>query len=86
MKIYGNLHNRIMESCKPTTPEIGMGATLCFYSDREAGTIIEMKSPNELNDEQKATVWKYLDKHSRGSWLRYPSSQVMQALGPAGRR
>jgi hypothetical protein len=48
MKIFGNLQNRIMESCKPITPEVGMGCTLCFYSDREAGTVIAVHTPRKI--------------------------------------
>lgn len=40
MKVYGNLHNRIMESSRQPAPEIGMGATIIMYSDRHAGTVV----------------------------------------------
>ena len=38
----GNLINRLMERGHGPTPEIGMGATECCYSDRHAYTIIKI--------------------------------------------
>lgn len=40
MKVYGNLINRIMESAAMPKPYIGMGATVCSFSDRSAWTVI----------------------------------------------
>lgn len=45
---YGSLNNRIMESATPTTPEVGMGATITMWSDRHAYTIVEVKSPSTI--------------------------------------
>lgn len=42
----GNLHNRLMERSKQPLPIVGMGATLCFYSDRHPCTIIDVLKPN----------------------------------------
>lgn len=42
MRVFGSLTNRLQESAKPETPVVGMGATLLFYSDRDAATIIEV--------------------------------------------
>jgi hypothetical protein len=38
---YGSIHNRIQERAVigAPTPEVGMGATLLYFSDRHAGTI-----------------------------------------------
>jgi hypothetical protein len=35
-----SFHNSYYSSAKQAEPEVGMGATVCFYSDRKAGTII----------------------------------------------
>ena len=40
--MYGNVINRIMEQSAAPTPEIGMGATVCMWSDRHAVTITEI--------------------------------------------
>ena len=48
MRIYGNLMNRVAESAKPPEPVIGMGATLCYYSDRHAATVIEVGQKNRV--------------------------------------
>lgn len=42
MRLYGSLTNRIMETIKPATPVVGMGATILYYSDRRAATIVEV--------------------------------------------
>lgn len=47
MKLYGSLHNRIMEQSK-AAPRVGEGATLLFYSDREAGTVIKVLTPRKV--------------------------------------
>lgn len=40
--MYGNLINRIMETSTDPEPEVGMGATICMWSDRQACTISEV--------------------------------------------
>jgi hypothetical protein len=40
--MYGNLINRIMETSRHPEPEVGMGATVCMWSDRHAVTISEV--------------------------------------------
>lgn len=39
--MYGSIVNRIMET-STREPEVGMGATICMYSDRHAATITEV--------------------------------------------
>lgn len=39
MRVFGNLMNRVHETIKPAIPEIGMGATILMFSDREPATI-----------------------------------------------
>lgn len=40
--MQGSLVNRLMEQSKQPQPEIGMGVTICMWSDRHAGTIVGM--------------------------------------------
>lgn len=41
MRVYGNLTNRIMEH-SAGKPEVGLGCTICMYSDRHAATVVEV--------------------------------------------
>ena len=43
--MYGSLINRLQERMVigAPTPEVGMGVTMTSYSDRSAGTIVEVK-------------------------------------------
>jgi hypothetical protein len=43
---YGSLTNRLMESPTTIKAEIGMGATLTSYTDRTAGTVVEVFTKN----------------------------------------
>ena len=45
---YGNLINRILEDAAPPEPKPGMGATELLWSDRHAGTIIDILSPKKI--------------------------------------
>lgn len=38
--MQGNLINRLMEQSTSPKPAVGMGATICCWSDRLAGTVI----------------------------------------------
>jgi hypothetical protein len=42
MGVFGNLTNRVMESSRQVEPEVGMGATVTSFSDRAAGTVVEI--------------------------------------------
>lgn len=48
MKIYGSLHNRLMENSKPATPALGDGATVTSYSDRHPATVIKVHTPKKV--------------------------------------
>ena len=48
MKWYGSLQNRLQEHCKCPKPEIGMGATELWYSDRQAYEVIEIKDDRHI--------------------------------------
>lgn len=41
-RLEGGLFNRLAESSIMPDPEVGMGATELLYSDRQAGTIVEV--------------------------------------------
>ena len=43
MRIFGSLSNRILESISQPAPTVGMGATIIYYSDRHAGTVVEVR-------------------------------------------
>ena len=42
MKLYGSVNNRMMERALSTVPEVGMGATLISWSDRDPYSIVEV--------------------------------------------
>jgi len=41
-KIFGSLHNRMLEHAGHPAPVVGMGCTVSMYSDRYAATIVEV--------------------------------------------
>lgn len=47
MRVYGNLMNRIAEHVSGQ-PEVGMGVTICMYSDRHAATVVEVRSDTTI--------------------------------------
>lgn len=42
MKLFGSLQNRLMEGRTEIVPVVGMGVTMTAYSDRKAGTVVEI--------------------------------------------
>lgn len=44
----GNLINRIRENSVNDVPEVGQGCTIYYYTDRDAATVIEVKSPTRI--------------------------------------
>lgn len=44
----GSLVNRALASCQQIVPVAGMGATACGWTDRHAGTIIEVINDKKL--------------------------------------
>ena len=54
MRIYGSLHNRLMEASKQPVPVIGMEATITSYSDRHAGTVINVGPKMVVIQEDKS--------------------------------
>lgn len=43
--LYGNVINRLLESQTLIIPRVGMGATELHWSDRTAGTLVEVHTP-----------------------------------------
>lgn len=43
MRVYGNIMNRVHESIQSAAPKIGDGATIFFFSDRHAATVITVE-------------------------------------------
>lgn len=39
---HGSFHNHLYANSRDSQPEIGMGATMLFYSDRHACTIVDV--------------------------------------------
>ena len=69
MRWYGSLQNRLEENCKGRKPEIGMGATEMFYSDRQAWEVVGVK------DERHITVRRMKAKcnnYHAGDWSVEP--------------
>lgn len=56
---YGSLQNRIAEAAKMPEPQVGMGATEIYYSDREPYEIIEVKDARHIT--VRALDWKRVD-------------------------
>lgn len=54
MKIYGSLNNRLMEGAKQPEPAMGMGATIIWYSDRDAGTIVNVAPETIIVQQDRA--------------------------------
>jgi hypothetical protein len=44
----GSLMNHIMTNAAQAKPEVGMGCTLCGWTDRHAGTVVEIKSDRRI--------------------------------------
>lgn len=42
--MYGSLQNMVMANANAKIPEVGMGATEVLYTDRHAGTIVEVSA------------------------------------------
>ena len=44
----GSLINHVMTTSEQVVPEVGMGATICYWSDRTAATVIEVVKPGRV--------------------------------------
>jgi len=52
----GSLTNNIAANSRQKTPEVGMGATQLMYTDRHAGTIVELIKNNQ--GEVSGFIWQ----------------------------
>jgi hypothetical protein len=53
---FGSFYNIVMDEQAPAVPEVGMGATELFWSDRHAHTIIKVHGPKLIEVQRdKAT-------------------------------
>lgn len=52
---YGNLMNQLASNSPNPVPEVGMGATALYWSDRRAGTVVAVKGKRLVWKEDKAT-------------------------------
>lgn len=52
---YGSMINQLSSNATPPQPEVGMGATMLYWSDRVAGTVIEVKGKRLVWQEDNAT-------------------------------
>ena len=46
---HGNFSNQLLATVKPREPQVGDGATLILWSDRQAFTILDVKNPASLS-------------------------------------
>jgi hypothetical protein len=46
--VQGSIINHLMKNSKQTKPEVGMGVTALYYTDRHAGTIVEVISDKRI--------------------------------------
>jgi len=46
--MQGSLINNLMSNTSQVTPEVGMGVTFLYYTDRSAGTIVRVISDRKI--------------------------------------
>ena len=66
---YGSLTNRLMEHCKNPEPEVGMGVTELYFSDREPYEIIEVKDDRHIT--VRALNYKRIDDNGMSESQEY---------------
>lgn len=75
--------NRLAENSKSDIiPEVGMGATGYMYSDRVAGTVIEIKAKNRIvvqEDDCKMEPWPS-GYAVEGSYTRNPAGRTWELI------
>ncbi len=65
-----NLMSNIMSEITPPTPEVGMGATACYYTDRHAFTIVRVSKSGKVFWMRRDNV-KRLDFHGMSDGQEY---------------
>ena len=81
-QIYGSFQSRLMEVAKHPAPEIGMGATITWFTDRVAGTIIGIGRGGKLVkvQEDKATRTDSLGMSESQDWAYEPDPTGMVTI------
>lgn len=69
---YGSLQNRLAERTKSPKPEVGMGATAMYWSDRRAYEIIAVKDEKHITVRRMKA--KCLDYYA-GDWEVEPDPE-----------
>lgn len=70
---YGNLINRVIENTTSNKPTVGMGATICKYSDRHAATVVAVSKDGKSVDIQRDTATR-TDKNGMSECQDYEYS------------
>lgn len=70
MAWYGSVQNRIAERCAQPKPEVGMGVTAIYWSDREPYEIVAVKDERHIT--VRAMDSKCLDYYA-GEWEVFPN-------------
>lgn len=74
----GSLVNHVIASQQQPTPEVGMGATICLWSDRHACTIVKV-TPSQVHvqaDKATRTDKNGMSESQEYSYERQPSAPV----------
>lgn len=66
---YGSIDNRLLESAKMPEPQVGMGATEIYYSDRRPFEIIEVKDARHIT--VRELDWKRTDSNGMSDCQDY---------------
>ena len=56
MPTHNLMSNLMVDGTRGVQPEVGMGATLCYYSDRHAATIVEVHPEKRMIVVQQDTA------------------------------
>jgi hypothetical protein len=76
MAHYGSLVNAVVGS-PPIKPKVGMGVTFCFWSDRSAGTIVEVCSLRRIvvqRDDSKLVGGSCESEMQKYKFMRVPDA------------
>ncbi len=65
-----NLFSNLMGNATPPAPEVGMGATACYYSDRHAFTILTVSASGKTLTMRRDNA-KRIDSHGMSDAQEY---------------
>lgn len=71
----GSLVNHVMSESNPDKPEVGMGATILMWTDRAAGTIIEVSKSGKTIKVQRDHAKRIDDLGMTDSGQKYEFSR-----------